>query len=95
MVWNPEISGAPNTFNATGYFDPRVTADISKLDQTSDLAEQTTLSDQIQQLLTDKDALVLGIAGMQVTLAVSPKLHGVWQSDDVGEPVLSDAWLSG
>ena len=94
VVWNPQIEGAPNTFNATGYFDPRVTADITKLDQTTNVAEQTTLSYQIQQTLTEKDALVLGIAGMQVTLAVSPKLHGVWQSDDVGEPVLSDAWLS-
>jgi peptide/nickel transport system substrate-binding protein len=94
VVWNPEISGAPNTFNATGYFDPRVTADISKLDQTTDVNQQTTISHDIQQLLTEKDSLVLGIAGMQVTLAVSPKLHGVWQSDDVGEPVLSDAWLS-
>ncbi len=94
VVWNPQIEGAPNTFNATGYFDPTVTADISKLDQTTNLAQQATLSHQIQQTLTYKDALVLGIAGMQVTLAVSPKLHGVWQRSDVGEPALSDAWLS-
>jgi peptide/nickel transport system substrate-binding protein len=94
VVWNPEIEGAPNTFNATEDFDPQVTADISKLDQTTDVAEQTKISHEIQQILTVKDSLVLGIAGMQVTLAASPKLHGVWQSDDVGEPVLSDVWLS-
>jgi peptide/nickel transport system substrate-binding protein len=94
VVWQPKILGAPNTFNATGYFDPKVWPLIQKLDQTSDAAQQTKISQQIQDILVQKDALVTGVSGMHVTLAASSKLHGVWQSPDVGEPVLSDAYLT-
>ncbi|MFT4036042.1 MAG: ABC transporter substrate-binding protein [Patulibacter sp.] len=94
VVWNDKIGGVPNFFNATGYFDPRVGPLIKKLDQSPELADQTKYSQQIQNILVRDKTLVLGISGMQVTLASSPKLHGVWQSADVGEPVLSDAWLS-
>lgn len=94
VVWNDKIGDVPNFYNATEYFDPRVGKLIAKLDATSDLAQQTKYSHETQDILVRQRTLVLGVSGMQVSLAASPRLHGVWQSPDVGEPVLSDAWLS-
>ncbi len=93
VVWNDEIQGVPNFFNATGVFDPRVGPLIDKLNQSTELTDRTKYSEEIQDILVRQRTLVLGVSGMQVTLAVSPKLHNVRQSQDVGEPVLSDAWL--
>ncbi|MBO0767263.1 MAG: hypothetical protein J2O48_01135 [Solirubrobacterales bacterium] len=93
-LWSPKLAGQPNPNNLTGYFDPVVTKLINELDQTPAGPKQTELAHKIQVQLVEKDAVVLGVSGMQVTLAAGPKLHGLWQSPDVGEPVLSDAWLS-
>ncbi|HEY1700642.1 MAG TPA: ABC transporter substrate-binding protein [Trebonia sp.] len=77
---------------------PSSSATIEALAEELTLATATAKTDaiaaRIQTIIVKQDAAVLGEEPLPVTLAISPKVHGLWLEPDVGEPVLSDAYYA-
>jgi peptide/nickel transport system substrate-binding protein len=92
VTWAPTIGNQVNVNNPGGTFP--VSNQIAQLVASTSTATQQKLADQIQQTIAAKDALVYGISPLEVTLAITPKLHGVWQRADVGEPVFTTAYFA-
>ncbi|MEV4421736.1 ABC transporter substrate-binding protein [Patulibacter sp. NPDC049589] len=95
VIWAPQkVLGVPNGNNVGQFDDPETWKLISTADKTTDVAARTKLYQQAQERIVAKDALVLGLRPLTVTLAVNTKkLRDVWLSPAIGEPVFSDAYL--
>ena len=59
----------------------------------ADVDEQNALYEQAQEYIADH-ALAIGLYDRLSTLAVSPKLKGVWQEHAQGGPTFYDAYLT-
>jgi peptide/nickel transport system substrate-binding protein len=92
VIWAPTIGNQVNVNNPSGDFP--VSNQIAQLVASPSATTQQKLSDQIQQTVYANDALVFGITPLEVNLAITPKLHGVWQRSDVGEPVFTTAYFA-
>jgi peptide/nickel transport system substrate-binding protein len=94
IVLSPTIGGQPNVNNVSEYQSPELSGLLTQLLQNPSASMRKSAAYQIQQLVVNKEALEIGISPLEVTLAITPKLHDVWLRDDVGEPVFSDAYFS-
>jgi peptide/nickel transport system substrate-binding protein len=92
VTWAPTIGNQVNVNNPSGDFP--VDNQIAEMVATSNPALRQKLVYQIQNIVYNQDALVFGISPLEVSLAITPKLHSVWQRDDVGEPVFTSAYFS-
>jgi peptide/nickel transport system substrate-binding protein len=92
VTWAPTIGNQVNVNNPSGDFP--VDKQVAEMVATSNASLRQKLTDQIQNIVYKQDALVFGISPLEVSLAVTPTLHGVWQRDDVGEPVFTSAYFS-
>jgi peptide/nickel transport system substrate-binding protein len=92
VTWAPTIGNQVNVNNPGGDFP--VNKQIAQLVATSNPTLRQNLVYQIQNIIYKQDALVFGISPLEVSLAITPKLHGVWLRDDVGEPVFTNAYFS-
>ncbi|TNM67376.1 ABC transporter substrate-binding protein [Streptomyces sp. NP160] len=88
--WRPTTADAPNHNNSAFYDDPVLADLITRANSTSDVAAQNALYAQAQEYIADH-ALSIGVYDRISTLAVSPRLKGVWQENAQGGPVFYDA----
>jgi peptide/nickel transport system substrate-binding protein len=70
----------------------RIQALAKKLTLATTTAQTDAIAAQIQAIIVKQDAAVLGEEPLPVTVAISPKVHGLWLEPDVGEPVLSGVY---
>jgi peptide/nickel transport system substrate-binding protein len=73
---------------------PELEGLTAQLSRTTDAAARDRIAAQIQNIIVTRDVAVLGTVPLPVTLAINPKVHGLWLEPDVGEPVLSDAYFA-
>lgn len=88
--WRQNLEATPNYSNAAFYNDPVLEDLILKANSTADVAAQDALYEQAQEYIADH-ALSIGLFDRLSTLAVSPRLKGVWQENAQGGPVFHDA----
>lgn len=72
----------------------KIKALAKELTLSTTTAKTDAIAAEIQTIIVKQDAAVLGEEPLPVTLAISPKVHGLWLEPDVGEPVLSDAYYA-
>ena len=92
--WRPSTADDPNYSNSAFWNDASDPIDAtlagnSESDPTKQAADYATA----QQYIADH-ALSIGVYDRLSTLAVSPKLHGVWQENAQGGPTFYDAYLT-
>ena len=92
--WRPSTADDPNYSNSAFWNDASdpidaILAGNSESDPTKQAADYATA----QQYIADH-ALSIGVYDRLSTLAVSPKLHGVWQENAQGGPTFYDAYLT-
>jgi peptide/nickel transport system substrate-binding protein len=66
----------------------------TELTQTSNPSVSARIAGEAQTLVVKDAVSVFGTVPLTVTLAISPKVHGIWLEPDVGEPVLSDGYFA-
>ncbi|WP_349899591.1 ABC transporter substrate-binding protein [Parafrigoribacterium soli] len=90
--WRQSTADAPNYNNAAFLNDATLEGLIVKANSTADLDAQNALYQQAQDYIAEH-ALAIGVYDRLSTLAVSPRLKGVWQEASQGGPVFHDAYL--
>lgn len=88
--WRPSTADKPNYSNQAFYNDDVLAQLILDANSEADLATQNQLYGEAQQYIADH-ALAIGLYDRLSTLAVSPKLQGVWQEHAQGGPTFYDA----
>jgi peptide/nickel transport system substrate-binding protein len=92
--WRPSTDADPNYSNSAYWNDPSSPIDdILAGNSASDPAAQAASYEKAQEYIAEH-ALSIGVYDRLSTLAVSPKLHGVWQEHAQGGPTFYDAYLS-
>lgn len=92
--WRPSTVDDPNYSNSAFYDDPTSPIDdILAGNAESDPTKQAADYGKAQQYIADH-ALSIGVYDRLSTLAISPKLHGVWQEHAQGGPTFYDAYLT-
>lgn len=91
--WRPSTEENPNYWNDAFYNDDTLAEIIEKANSEADLDTQNALYQQAQEYIADK-ALSIGLYDRLSTLAISPKLDGVWQEQAQGGPIFYDAHLA-
>jgi peptide/nickel transport system substrate-binding protein len=94
IVLSAKEGNARNVNNLAYYNSPKLSALLTTLTQSPSAAARKKAAYAVQQLVVNKEALEIGLTPLEVNLAITPKLHGVWQMDDVGEPYFADAYFS-
>lgn len=92
--WRPSTPENPNFNNSAFYDDPDLADLILRANSAPDVEEQNRLYREAQEHIADH-ALSIGIYDRLSTLAVSPRLKGVWQENAQGGPIFYDAHLVG
>ncbi|WP_354568476.1 ABC transporter substrate-binding protein [Glaciihabitans sp. UYNi722] len=90
--WRPSTADDPNFNNAAFLDDPALESSIVEANSTRDISAQNALYAKAQNYIAEH-ALSIGVYDRLSTLAVSPKLKGVWQETAQGGPVFYDAYL--
>lgn len=90
--WRPSTKESPNYWNDAFYNSSELESHILKGNSALDLAEQNAEYQKAQEFIADH-ALSIGLYDRLSTLAVSPKLKGVWQEQAQGGPIFYDAYL--
>ena len=91
--WRPSTEDKPNYSNQGFYNDDVLAQLILDANSAADVDEQNALYQQAQEYIADR-ALSIGLYDRLSTLAVSPKLHDVWQEHAQGGPTFYDAYLT-
>lgn len=90
--WRPSTPDKPNYSNNAFYSDDVLTQLILDANSAADLDTQNELYGKAQQYIADH-ALAIGLYDRLSTLAVAPKLQGVWQEHAQGGPTFYDAYF--
>jgi peptide/nickel transport system substrate-binding protein len=90
--WRPSTPDNPNYSNSAFYNDPTLEGYILAGNSESDLTKQNADYTQAQDYIAEH-ALAVGLYDRLSTLAVSPKLKGVWQERAQGGPTFYDAYF--
>jgi len=88
--WRQGTEEAPNYSNSSFTNYPELEAIILEANSTADVDAQNALYAQAQEYIAEH-ALAIGVYDRLSTLAVSPKLQGVWQEHAQGGPTFYDA----
>lgn len=88
--WRQSTEESPNNWNASFTNYPELEAIILEANSTADVDAQNALYEKAQEYIADH-ALAIGVYDRLSTLAVSPKLRGVWQEHAQGGPTFYDA----
>lgn len=88
--WRQRLPDSPNPHNTAYYNDPHLQTLIEKGNSSSDPVQARAFYRDAQRLIGD-NALSIGLYTQTTSLAVSPRLHGVWVEKSQGEPVFADA----
>ena len=91
--WRPSTEESPNYSNQGFYNDDVLAQLILDANSASDIDKQNALYQEAQEYIADR-ALSIGLYDRLSTLAVSPKLQGVWQEHAQGGPTFYDAYLT-
>jgi peptide/nickel transport system substrate-binding protein len=91
--WRPSTEDKPNYSNQGFYNDDVLAQLILDANSAADIDEQNALYQEAQEYIADR-ALSIGLYDRLSTLAVSPKLQGVWQEHAQGGPTFYDAYLT-
>jgi peptide/nickel transport system substrate-binding protein len=90
--WRPSTDDNPNYANSAFYNDTTLAGYIEDGNSAADLATQNADYRKAQDYIADH-ALSIGVYDRLSTLAVSPRLKGVWQENAQGGPTFYDAYL--
>ncbi|GAB2508172.1 ABC transporter substrate-binding protein [Paramicrobacterium agarici] len=88
--WRADTEEAPNGNNAAFYNSPELEDLILRANSATDIAEQNELYQLAQEYIAEH-ALSIGLYDRLSTLAVSPRVAGIWQEHSQGGPVFHDA----
>jgi peptide/nickel transport system substrate-binding protein len=88
--WRPSTPENPNYSNSAFYNDPTLAKYILDGNSAEDVATQNADYEKAQNYIA-QHALSIGVYDRLSTLAVSPKLKGVWQENAQGGPTFYDA----
>ncbi|MET0725491.1 MAG: ABC transporter substrate-binding protein [Leifsonia sp.] len=88
--WGAGADGNPNYWNASFTDYPELQAIILQANSEPDVDAQNALYEKAQEYIAEH-ALAIGVYDRLSTLAVSPKLEGVWQENAQGGPTFYDA----
>jgi peptide/nickel transport system substrate-binding protein len=88
--WRQGTEEAPNFWNSSFTNYPELEAIILEANSTADVDAQNALYAEAQEYIAEH-ALAIGVYDRLSTLAVSPKLQGVWQEHAQGGPTFYDA----
>jgi len=91
--WRPSTPEKPNYSNQGFYNDDVLAQLILDANSAADIDEQNALYEEAQEYIADR-ALSIGLYDRLSTLAVSPRLKGVWQEHAQGGPTFYDAYLT-
>lgn len=91
--WRQSTDEWPNYNNAAFYNSPELENLILAGNSAQDLDEQNAYYAQAQEYIAEH-ALSVGLYDRLSTLAVSPKLKGVWQENAQGGPTFYDAYFT-
>jgi peptide/nickel transport system substrate-binding protein len=91
--WRPSTPGDPNYANSAFADDPVLAQYILDGNSAATVDEQNADYRKAQDYIA-QHALSIGVYDRLSTLAVSPKLHGVWQEHAQGGPTFYDAYLT-
>jgi peptide/nickel transport system substrate-binding protein len=92
--WRPSTEEKPNYSNQAFYNDDVLAQLILDANSADDIDEQNALYGEAQQYIADH-ALAIGLYDRLSTLAVDPRLQGVWQEHAQGGPTFYDAYFVG
>lgn len=92
--WRPSTDERPNYANQSFLADEELAELILAANSARDVDEQNRLYEQAQEHIADR-AYSIGLFARLSTLAVGPRLQGVWQEHAQGGPVFHDAQLLG
>lgn len=90
ITFRQHLPESPNFSNSSFFNDPELEALILEANSTLDRAEQDRLYARAQRIVAD-EAASLGLWTQTTSLAVSPRLQGVWLEQSQGAPVFHDA----
>jgi peptide/nickel transport system substrate-binding protein len=90
--WRPSTPEKPNYSNNAFYDDEELAQLILDANSAADLDIQNDLYGQAQRYIADH-ALAIGLYDRLSTLAVDPRLRGVWQEHAQGGPTFYDAYF--
>jgi peptide/nickel transport system substrate-binding protein len=90
--WRPSTADNPNYSNAAFYNDPTLAQFILDGNSASTVDAQNAAYQKAQDYIA-QHALAIGVYDRLSTLAVSPKLKGVWQEHAQGGPTFYDAYF--
>ncbi|MEJ3403265.1 ABC transporter substrate-binding protein [Rathayibacter sp. YIM 133350] len=90
--WGAGSGGNPNGSNASFTDYPELQAIILQANSEPDVDKQNALYEKAQDYIAEH-ALAIGVYDRLSTLAVSPKLKGVWQEHAQGGPTFYDAYF--
>lgn len=91
--WRPSTADDPNYSNSAFYNDPVLEQYILDGNSAATVEQQNADYQKAQDYIA-QHALSIGVYDRLSTLAVSPKLHGVWQEHAQGGPTFYDAYLT-
>ena len=91
--WRPSTAGHPNYSNSAFYNDTTLEQDILDGNSAATVDAQNAAYRKAQDYIAEH-ALSIGVYDRLSTLAVSPKLHDVWQEHAQGGPTFYDAYLT-
>ncbi|WP_285115068.1 ABC transporter substrate-binding protein [Leifsonia sp. fls2-241-R2A-40a] len=91
--WRPSTPDHPNYSNAAFYNDPTLEKFILDGNSASTVDAQNAAYTQAQDYIAEH-ALSIGVYDRLSTLAVSTKLHDVWQEHAQGGPTFYDAYFT-
>lgn len=92
--WRPGTEAKPNHANQSFLGDQELADLILAANSARDIDEQNRLYEQAQERIADR-AYSIGLFARLSTLAIGPRLQGVWQEHAQGGPVFHDAQLLG
>jgi len=91
--WRPSTADHPNYSNSAFYNDPVLEQYILDGNSAATVEQQNTDYQKAQDYIA-QHALSIGVYDRLSTLAVAPKLHGVWQEHAQGGPTFYDAYFT-
>ncbi|MCI0157496.1 ABC transporter substrate-binding protein [Leifsonia shinshuensis] len=91
--WRPSTADDPNYSNSAFYNDPVLEQYILDGNSAATIEQQNADYQKAQDYIA-QHALSIGVYDRLSTLAVSPRLHGVWQEHAQGGPTFYDAYLT-
>lgn len=91
--WRPSTADDPNYSNAAFYNDPTLEQYILDGNSAATVDAQNAAYEKAQEYIAEH-ALSIGVYDRLSTLAVAPKLKGVWQEHAQGGPTFYDAYLT-